>query len=402
METTTLRRKELVRAILRGSLMGVFLGAVFAGGYLYRMVTEHPPASEVSFDLVGEADALLARHFYGEIPDETTRIYGAVRGMVASLNDPYTFFMEPPAAEVDAGNLAGVFGGIGAEISRTEEGYFIIVRVYRDNPAAEADLQADDIILAVDGAELDISTSDMNEAISRIRGPVGEPVVLTILREEERFDVELIRVEVLIPSVIWEPVEEDPRVGYILVTRFTERSPEEMQQAIDELRQAGVEAYVLDLRNNGGGLVDSAVGVVSEFLDGGLVLSERRIEGEEQTYNAVRGGAALDEPLVVLVNEQTASASEIVGGALQDRERAILIGQQTFGKGSVQVILPLSDGSSLHVTTAEWFTPSHHPIDGNGLLPDIVTEPVEGRDAEIEAALDYLHGIIGDDNAGGS
>lgn len=381
--------------------MGLLLGAAFAGGYLYRAHSDRPPSSEASFALVEEADALLGEHFYGEMPDETARVYGAVRGLVASLNDPYTFFMEPPDAEVDAGNLAGAFGGIGAEISRTEEGYFIISRVYRDNPAAEAGLQADDIILAVDGVELDISVAEMNEAISRIRGPIGEPVVLTILRGDVRFDSEITRAEVLIPSVIWEPLEDDPRVGYILVTRFTERSPEEIRQAVDELREAGAEAYVLDLRNNGGGLVDSAIGVLGEFMDGGHVLTERRIGGEEQTFDAARNGTALEEPLVVLVNGQTASASEIVAGALQDRERAVLIGQQTFGKGSVQVIRTLSDGSALHVTTAEWFTPAHHPIEGNGLSPDIVTEPIEGRDAEIEAALSYFDDILGDSNAEG-
>ncbi|HQE20030.1 MAG TPA: S41 family peptidase, partial [Aggregatilineales bacterium] len=150
-------------------------------------------------------------------------------------------------------------------------------------------------------------------------------------------------------------------------------------------------AYVIDLRHNGGGLVNAAVDVVSEFLDGGVVLYETRQGGEERTFSASRGGAATEEPLVVLVNRGTASASEIVAGALQDRERAVLVGEQTFGKGSVQLILTLSDSSSLHVTTAEWYTPNRHRLQDQGLTPDIPVESDEDGQAALSAALEYLN-----------
>src|SRR5690606_29765275 len=232
---------------------------------------------------------------------------------------------------------------------------YVIVRVYPDNPAEGAGVEEGDIIAAVDGREVDATTTDMNALLSLVRGDIGDPVVLTLQRGDEVFDVEIVRAELLIPSTFWRVLEEDQRVGYIQVTRFTTRSPEEVKQAIEELREQNVDAYVLDLRNNGGGLVDAAVEVASEFLNGGVVLYEQRQGGADRVFNATRGGTALDEPIAVLVNNGTASAAEIVAGALQERGRATLVGEPTFGKGSVRLILPLSDASSLHVTTAEWY-----------------------------------------------
>src|SRR5574341_156920 len=347
------RWRGIGRAVGQGALAGVLLGGAFVGGFVYRGVISTPPTSETSFGLLAEADALLQEHYLFEMPDESTRVHGAIRGLVASLNDPYTVFVEPQSAEVDTTNLAGRFGGIGAEITRDDQGNFVIARVYRDHPAEAAGVQEGDIIAAVDGIAVDTSAQDMNAVLSAIRGEIGQPVVLTLERDGEQFDVEIIRAEVLVPSAFWQVLDADSRIGYIQITRFTDRTPEEVRQAIQELEGQEIEALVLDLRNKGGGLVDSAVEVAGEFLDGGVVLYERSRVEDERVFNAPRGGSALDIPLVVLVNANTASASEILAGALQDRGRATLIGQQTFGKGSVQLILPLSDGSSLHVTTAE-------------------------------------------------
>ncbi len=380
----------LVKAVAQGVGAGILLGAAFAGGYLYHDLIANPPSPEVSLELVREADDLLNQYFLYPIPDETTRVYGAIRGLVTSLEDPYTTFSEPQAAEVNNTNLAGRFGGIGAELTRDEQGHFVIARVYRDNPAYEAGVMAGDIITAVDGVEVDITAADMNAVLAAVRGEVGEPVVLTLLRGEETLEVEIIRAEVLVPSVFWRILEEDERVGYIQIVHFTDRTTEELVQALEELSEQGAEAYILDLRNNTGGLVSSAVGVAGEFLNGGVVLYEQTQGGQEDVMNASRGGSALDAPLVVLVNAQTASAAEIVAGAFQDRARATLIGQPTFGKGSVQLILALSDGSSIRVTNAQWFTPDHHRIEGQGLTPDIPIEAVEGIDAELAAALEHL------------
>ncbi len=382
--------RHILHAVLQGLVTGLLLGAAFAAGFLFRDVVNRPTPSQTSFDLLREIDGLLASHYLYEMPDETTRIHGAAAGLVASLGNPYTYFQEPQASEVDTTNLAGRFGGIGAEIGRDEQGRFVIQRVYRDNPAYNAGIVEGDIILAVDGVPVDTSATDSNQLLAAIRGEVGTPVTLRLQRGDEVFEVTVVRAEILIPSVFWNLVEADPRIGYIKITSFTERTPEELRQALSELSTQGAQAYVLDLRDNGGGLVDSAVAVVSEFISGGVVLYEQRRGTGERVLNASQGGNASDAPLAVLINGQTASASEIVAGAFQDRGRAILIGQQSFGKGSVQVILTLSDGSSIHVTTAEWYTPNHHRLEGQGLTPDRTVEPVEGRDAQLEAALEYL------------
>ncbi len=386
--------QQIRGAFWQGLGVGILTAAAFVAGFLYHRYVFAPPASHTSFALLSEVDALLEQYYLYDLPDEATRIHGAASGLVASLQDPYTFFVEPRTAAVDSTNLAGRFGGIGVEVTRDEEGRFVIAAVYPDNPAAEAGLLVGDIIVAVDGVEMDTSAPDMNQLLSAVRGEIGTPVVLTIRRGTQTFDVRLIRAEVLIPSTFWRVVEQDPRVGYIQIARFTERAPEEVRQAIAELRQQGVSAYVLDLRDNGGGLVEAAIRITGEFLDGGVVLYEQHVDGE-QVYNAPRGGSALDAPLVVLINGGTASAAEIVAGALQDRGRAVLVGQRSFGKGTVQTILPLSDGSSLHITTAQWFTPHHHPIAGQGLTPDIVVEPTEGEDRALLSALEVLAEQLG-------
>lgn len=375
---------------LRGAGVGLLLAAAFLAGYFYRVHTADARTTETDFTLLQEVTGVLANHYLYDLPDESALVHGAAEGMVASLDDPYTYFSEPQTTEIDQTNLAGSFGSIGAEIVRNELGEYVIHDVYRDNPAYEAGVQAGDVIVAVDGIPADETAPDMNALLAAVRGEIGEPVTLTLRREGEQFDVEIVRAEVLIPSTFWRVLESDERIGYIQLTRFTTRSPEEVVQAIEELQAQDVEAFILDLRNNGGGLVDSAVKVSSEFVDGGVILVEERRGSDERVFNASRGGRALDEPLAILTNEATASAAEIVTGALQDRERATIIGAQTFGKGSVQLIFDLSDDSSLHVTNAEWYTPDSRRIQGKGLKPDIATEPEEGRDASLEAAVDYL------------
>jgi carboxyl-terminal processing protease len=388
-------RRQLTRALSQGAGLGILLSLAFGAGYIFNDFSSLRHPREISFDLINEIDGILAEHYLYDLPSETVQIHGAAAGLVASLAEPYTYFVGPEETELDSTNLAGRFGGIGAELGRDEAGNFVIMRVYPDNPAAQAGLLAGDIILEVDGVPVDTTAPDMSAVLAAIRGEVGDPLQLTVQRGADRLTVEIVRAEILIPSTLWELVADDPRVGYIRITRFTERSPDEVSQALDELGQQGARAYIIDLRDNGGGLVDSAVGVAEQFLDGGAVLYEERSDAQDRVFNASRGGAALDVPLVVLVNGGTASAAEIVAGAFQDRGRASLIGQQSFGKGSVQRIFTLSDGSSLHVTNAQWFTPDHNRIEQQGLTPDIVTEPVEGTDAEMAAALDFLDDILG-------
>ena len=236
-----------------------------------------------------------------------------------------------------------------------------------------------------------------DEIVLMIRGEVGTTVVLTVEREgvEDPIDITIERAVIETPSAHWRVLEEDPTIGYIQLTAFTERSNSELDQAFDELVGQGAETYILDLRGNGGGLLDAAVDVASQFIRNGVIVREDRKNEGERTYNVRGGGKALDQNLVVLVDGGTASASEIVAGALQDYERAMLIGEKTFGKGSVQLIYELSDTSRLHVTVAKWFTPNGNEIDGTGLAPDIEVlfteeDHAEGRDPQLERAISFL------------
>jgi carboxyl-terminal processing protease len=253
-----------------------------------------------------------------------------------------------------------------------------------------------DILLAVDGVEI---TADMTvtDIVDMVKGEKGSTVILTVLHpgESEPVDIEVERDDILIPSVTYRLLSEDENIGYIQLTRFSGESTNEIQAAVTDLTEQGADKLILDLRNNGGGLLDAAVNVSDHFLDEGPVLYQQTQGEDERTYESSDETLAPDVPMVVLVNGGTASASEILAGALRDRERAILVGQRTFGKGSVQLVFDLSDGSSVHVTSARWFTPARHQLDQQGLEPDIAVEITQeaidnGRDEILNQAIEYL------------
>jgi carboxyl-terminal processing protease len=232
-----------------------------------------------------------------------------------------------------------------------------------------------------------------------IRGEVGTQVTLTLKRAgvAEPVVVTITRQVIETPSVEWRVLEQDSTIGYIRIRLFTERTGRELERAIQELSGTSVSHLIVDIRDDPGGLLDAAVDVASQFLREGVVLYEDRRGEAEKFYSVKEGGQALDLPLVVLVNRGTASASEIVAGALQDGKRGPLIGERTFGKGSVQLVYDLSDQSSLHVTVARWLTPDRHRIDGQGLLPDIEVllseaDRTAGADPQLERAIAYLQG----------
>jgi carboxyl-terminal processing protease len=192
-----------------------------------------------------------------------------------------------------------------------------------------------------------------------------------------------------VPSVLWRVLPDTPELGYVQLVRFTNRTPDELRNGLTELRQQNIEALILDLRNNGGGLLQEAVDVADEFLVDGIALYQRSNDNEE-VFRTSDEGAMIDLPMVILVNGGTASAAELVAGAIVDNNRGILIGQKTYGKGTIQQIYKLSDESSIHVTSAEWYTPSHYQLDGKGLIPTIEVTADPARDAEISEAIDYL------------
>lgn len=381
------------------SLVALIIFSTGAGvGYAVRdYVVKDQPTEEAAqnLSLYWEVWNRVEEQFYGGVPDNAPVTYGAIKGSLATLNDPYTIFLEPEPAAKEKADLEGQFGGIGAFVSRDEDGN-VLLDPMRDQPAAKAGLQKDDILIGVDGLEVTPEMS-IDDIVGKIRGEIGTPVVLTIRRQgsDEPIEITVIRAIIETPSANWRVLEQDPTIGYVQLTAFTERSNTELNQAFDELAEQGVQAYILDLRGNGGGLLDAAVDVSSQFLRDGVVVREDRQNEGERVYKVRSGGKVLDQPLVVLVNGGTASASEIVAGALQDYDRATLIGERTFGKGSVQLIYELSDKSRLHVTVAKWFTPNGHLIDETGLTPDIeilFTEEdhATGNDPQLARAITFL------------
>jgi len=380
----------LLAAIIFGSGLG-------AGYVLHSSVRNDQPTetAATNFSLYWEVWNRVEEQFHGQVPGDSKPIYGAIRGALATLDDPYTVFIEPEPAAQEKAQLEGQFGGIGAFVSVDEAGR-ILLDPMRDQPAEKAGLQKDDALIAVDGAPLAADTT-VDQVVLLIRGEIGTSVTLTVERagQTDPLDITIERAAIETPSAMWRILEEDPTIGYIQLTSFTERSNIEINQAFDELAAQGASAYIFDLRRNGGGLLETAVDVASQFLREGVVLREDRKNQDERVYEVRPKGKALDQPLVLLIDGGTASASEIVAGALQDYKRAALIGEKTYGKGSVQLIYELSDRSRLHVTVAKWFTPNHNAIDGTGLIPDIEVlfteeDHASGRDVQLERAISFL------------
>lgn len=375
--------------------IGLLIEAAFVAGLL--LAPALLPVSPLTLGrnpagLYGEAWEAAERSFYGEVPSDTVRTYGAIRGMLQTYNDPYTAFFEPPATQQQSQQLAGKFGGIGSMVRREADGR-IVLSPYPDRPAAQAGVQEGDVLVKVNER---VITPDMNfDVISQLlRGEVGTQVTIGVLRQTQALTFTITRAEIASPSVTWRVLSEAPSIGYVAISIFAQPTRDELVRALDDLRAKGATRLILDLRDNGGGLLDSAVEVASQFLDGLIVIEARRTGGDRD-FKAAPRGAARDWPLIVLVNGGTASASEIVAGAIQDWQRGKLVGDQTFGKGSVQNVMPLSDGSSLHVTVAQWLTPHRRQITGKGLTPDVMVgrtpdDVAAGRDPQLAAAIAEL------------
>lgn len=372
-------------------------GALLGFGARELMVDDQPPSAEAEQDLslYWEVWNRVSEQHYGGIPADANTTYGAIRGSLATLNDPYTIFLEPEPAAKEKAQLEGQFGGIGAYVQQNEAGE-IVLDPMRDQPAETAGLQKGDVLIAVDGVDITPQMT-VDDVVNQIRGEVGTNVTLTVRREGSDSPIDLVVTRAIIetPSADWRLLEQDPTIGYIQLTAFTERSNSEIEQALTELQEQGAESFVFDLRGNGGGLLDAAVDIASQFLGEGVVVREDRQNEGEREYDVKSGGKLLDAPLVLLVNGGTASASEIVAGALQDYGRATLIGEKTFGKGSVQLIYELSDRSRLHVTVAKWFTPNGNQIDGAGLAPDVEVlfseeDHANQRDPQLLRAVEFL------------
>lgn len=376
---------------------------LFGAGWMAHSVSglmgAAPPAAPRGISLLDEVWEHVQSSFVGDVPTDTVRNYGVVRGALTTLNDPYTVLVEPQPRAMERDRMRGEFGGIGVDIRQNDEGR-IVLTPRPDSPALAAGVLAGDILVAVEGVEL-TTPPNMDDVVTRVRGEVGTSVTITVERGAQRLDFSIIRAIIQVPSVTWRIITgtapNEARIGYIAINQFTERTGGEVKRAIRELRADGSQAYLIDLRENLGGLLNAAIEVSSHFLDGGNVLIQRVRNHPDVSYPATAMGedALLREPIAVLINGNSASASEIVAGAIQDRGRGLLIGEKSYGKGSVQSIYELSDGSSAHITSARWLTPNGRAIDGQGLTPDVPVERQEGTDAQLDRAVEILREALG-------
>jgi carboxyl-terminal processing protease len=373
----------------------------FGAGFLFNdLILEHGESlfreDQGDLGIYWEAWGYINENFIGDIPNQQQLSYGAVRGSIDTLEDPYTFFVEPDVREKEKVRFRGNFGGVGATLLRNEEG-FVILTPIPGNPAEAAGILEGDKLLAVDNKDIGQELT-IEEIVELIRGEEGTEVVLTVLHpgEDDPVKITITRATILLPSVSYRILAEDPSVGYILLSRFSGESAGEVDEAIKDLKEQGANKLILDLRSNSGGLLNAAVEVSDLFLAGGPIVTQVSKDEEERIFEATQDTIAGDMPLVILINEASASSSEIVAGALRDRDRATLIGQKSFGKGSVQQVYDLSDGSSIHVTASRWFTPNGEMIDQNGLEPDLLADQTQeaidnNRDLVIEEAISFLN-----------
>jgi carboxyl-terminal processing protease len=346
---------------------------------------------------------------YVEEPDEAKMIEAAINGMLSSL-DPHSSYMNKKKFQDMSVQTRGEFGGLGIEVTM-ENGVVKVVAPIDDTPAKRAGLMANDLIVKIDGVEIQGMT--LNEAVDKMRGKVGTDIVLTIQRQgKEPFDQKLTRDRIRVQSVKYNIENND--IGYIRISSFTEQTQEGLEKAMEHFRTTlgdRAKGYIIDLRNDPGGLLDMAISVSDSFLDRGEIVSTRgRHADETQRFNATKGDLASGKPVVVLINGGSASASEIVAGALQDHKRATLIGTRSFGKGSVQTIIPLGGEGALRLTTARYYTPAGRSIQAKGIDADIVIEQelppeLQGKDVstEGEAGLrGHLSNELGGEEGGGS
>lgn len=340
-----------------------------------------------------QAWELVHENYVDQPVDDEALMRGAISGMMAALGDQHTSYLDPVQFESSTEQLQGQeYEGIGAWVDISGD-YLTIISPMPGSPAEKAGLRPDDKVIGVDGE--DVTGLDGESVRQKVIGPRGSSVTLTILREgQEHFDVVVERASIVVPSVDAKML--DGQIGYIQLYTFGDDTARDLRDAIEELSDQNPVGLILDLRNNGGGYLETAIDVASEFIPDGIVMYEEYGDGRRDTYEARRGGSAIDIPLVVLINEGSASASEIVAGAIQDRGRGLLVGETSYGKGSVQTYNALVDEQgAVRITIARWLTPNERQINEIGLEPDVKVEITEediasDLDPQLDKAIELL------------
>ncbi|MEX1064031.1 MAG: S41 family peptidase [Candidatus Paceibacterota bacterium] len=386
----------------------IALAVGFIGGFYFKGTRIETPVlrelinrdasqpSEVDFSTFWDVWNLLHTKYVDKANlDTQALVYGAIDGLVKTVGDPYTVFLQPKESEEFTQQINGSFSGVGIEIGLRDNVLTVIAPI-KDTPAAKAGLLAGDKIVKID----DKSTEGMKleEAVQLIRGKKGSKIVLTIARKEaENKDVSIIRDDIKIPAVAWELIDDNTARLEVFV--FNKNVDSEFRKAADEIAKSNADRIILDLRNNPGGLLDSAINLASYFLDPDLpVTIERFGDGAENIFRTRSNGQLKDYPLIVLVNKGSASASEILAGALKDNRGVTIVGETSFGKGSVQEIAELARKASLKITIAKWLTPNGTSINDNGIEPDVLVEVTEEdikneKDPQLDKAKELIKNL---------
>jgi len=364
-------------------LLGIVLTLSYGAGC--ALGTRTSPNLDHGLESVEQAwDIILNDYVDKDKLDTSALSQAAIKGMLEALDDPYTSYLDTETYQLGLSSMEGKFEGIGAHVG-VEDGQLMIIAPIADSPAAKAGIRAGDTILEINGSP----TSEMSlaEAVLSIRGPKGTSVSLLILHqgETEPEEIEIVRAEIELNSVNFEMRGD---IAYINITHFTERTNEELSPVLQSITQEAATGIILDLRNNPGGLLQTVIDVAGRFLKEGVVVNVVDNQGKLTASVVKPSGASTDLPLVILVNNYSASGSEVLAGALQDHARATIAGTSTYGKGSVNILHQLKDGSGLYITTARWLTPEGRLIEGKGIDPDFEIE-LQGEDA-IQWAIDYL------------
>lgn len=364
--------------------------AFVAGFFTHRFF--NPP--ELETPILAQARQIIQNHAYFPLPDDPELEYGMIRGLVSSLEDPYAAFSEPAQHEITSDTFQGEFGGIGAQISRNESGQILLYPL-ADSPARDAGVLDGDILVEVDGTEV-TSETPLDTAVALLRGPVATQVIFAILRppDNDRFEFTVRRQSFTLPSITWRALDNYPQIGLIDINVVAATTADEVTTAVDELIAQGVTSLIIDLQGNGGGLLEGGINTARLFLADGEIITQQYQGQTPEVFSATKPGPFTEIPVAILIDHGTASAAEIIAGALQVHQRAVLIGAPSFGKNSIQLVFTLMDESSIQVTSALWWLKDGGPDQPFQLVPDI-TAPAEpdNFDQVIQLAVDYLQNL---------
>lgn len=364
--------------------------------------TSVPDGKNIDFSLYWQVwDELETKFLQKNELDRKQMFYGSIQGLTNATGDPYTIFLPPEENEETKEELSGTFEGVGIRLGYNKDNQLVVISPLKGMPAEDAGVEAGDLILHIKdearGIDTDTQGMILPEAVEKIRGPKGSQVTLTLLHEKETesFDATITRGTIIVPTVKVDFVENDT-VAHLQLMRFGDTTDKQWDEAVDKIlnRQASLKGVVLDVRSNPGGYMQGSINLASEFISKGVVMKQVNYRGQEETYSVNRKGRLLEIPIVVLIDKGSASASEILAGALKDHNRAKLVGTTSFGKGTIQQAEDIGGrGAGLHITTAKWLTPNGTWVKDEGLKPDVEVENVKEEEGE-EAVDEQLNKAI--------